>query len=68
MTREGEIQLHIQRSDHELFLTRQEALAHRDWLLSMKARFRAQKDRLKAVSSDYRRDGTWINPASKVHD
>ena len=67
-TREGEIQLHIQRSDHELFLTRQEALAHRDWLLSMKARFRAQKDRLKAVSSDYRRDGTWINPASKVHD
>ncbi len=60
---EGKTRLHIQRSDHELFLTRQEALAHRDWLLSMKSRFRAQKDRLKDISSGYRQDGTWIKPA-----
>jgi hypothetical protein len=61
----GKTQLHIQRSDHELFLTRQQALDHRDWLLSMKSRFRAQKDRLKDISSGYRQDGTWIKPASK---
>ena len=59
---QGKTRLHIQRSDHELFLTRQEALAHRDWLLSMKERFRAQKERLKDISSGYRQDGTWIRP------
>jgi len=62
---EGNTRLHIQRSDHELFLSRQEALAHRDWLLSMKSRFRAQKDRLKDISSSYRHDGAWIRPAPK---
>ena len=61
----GQTKLNIQRSDHELFLTRQDALAHCEWLLSMKSRFRDQKDRLKAISSGYRQDGSWIRPASK---
>ena len=64
-SKEGQTRLNIQRSDHELFLTRQEALAHCEWLLSMKSRFRDQKDRLKAISSGYRHDGSWIRPASK---
>jgi hypothetical protein len=55
----------IQRSQHELFLTREDALAHRDWLLSMKSRFRQQKDELKTIGSSYRQDGTWIKPRSE---
>ena len=60
----GRTQLHIQRSGHELFLTREEALAHRDWLLSMKSRFKDQKDRLKTISSGYRQEGIWVRPGS----
>ena len=60
-----EVCLHIQRGEHELFLTREDALAHRDWLLSMKARFKDRKDDLKQISSTYRRDGHWITPPSE---
>ena len=58
----GKPQFDIQTSNHDLFLTREDALAHRDWLLSMKARFKEQKDGLKKISSDYRNDGIWITP------
>ena len=58
----GKPRFNIQRSDHDLFLTREAALAHRDWLLSMKARFKEQKDALKKISSGYRDDGTWVTP------
>jgi len=61
----GRTRVFIQRSQHELFLTREDALAHRDWLLSMKSRFRRQKDELKTISSPYREDGTWIKPRSE---
>jgi multimeric flavodoxin WrbA len=61
-TIDGKPQFNIQRSAHDLFLTREDALAHRDWLLSMKARFKEQKDVLKEISSDYRQDGMWITP------
>jgi multimeric flavodoxin WrbA len=57
--------LHIQSSDHELFLTRDDALAHRDWLLSMKARFKDRKEELKHITSDYRNGGRWITPRSE---
>ena len=59
------IRLRIERGDHNLFLTREDALTHREWLLSMKARFREQKDTLKAITSDYRREGHWITPSSR---
>jgi multimeric flavodoxin WrbA len=62
----GKTWFHIQASDHELFLTREDAFAHRDWLLAMKSRFKEQKDRLKAISGDYRRDGIWISPAMEA--
>ena len=58
----GKPQFNIQKSAHDLFLTRKDALAHRDWLLSMKVRFKEQKDGLKKISSDYRNDGIWITP------
>jgi multimeric flavodoxin WrbA len=62
----GRTQLHIEPSDHDLFLTRENALAHRDWLRSMKSRFHEQKDELKRISSGYRHDGTWITPDSEA--
>ena len=61
-TIQGKPRFNIQSSDHDLFLTREAALAHRDWLLSMKARFKEQKDDLKKISSAYRDDGIWVTP------
>lgn len=61
-TMAGETRLHILKGAHALFLTREDALAHRDWLLSMKSRFREKKEDLQEISSAYRRDGTWIRP------
>ena len=58
----GRIRLPIQKSRHELFLTLEDALAHREWLLSMKTRFNEQKEALKDLSREYRKDGHWIRP------
>jgi hypothetical protein len=52
----------ITRSEHELFLTLEEALAHREWLVGMKSRFSANKERLKEIALDYRRQGEWLKP------
>ncbi len=61
----GKTQLHIQKSEHDLFLTREDALKHRDWLMAMKGRFQAHKVRLKTISQDYRREGRWVRPKPK---
>jgi hypothetical protein len=50
----------IQRSEHEFFLSLEEALKHREWLVGMKSRFKANKDKLKAICLDYRHSGEWI--------
>lgn len=52
----------IERSNHDFFLSKSEALQHRDWLLGMKSRFTELKAALKSVSVDYEKDGTWIKP------
>lgn len=52
----------IEGSDHDMFLTLQNALDHRDWLTGMKARFLEQKKSLKSVSVPYLKDGAWIVP------
>jgi len=54
----------IQRSEHGLFETLEDALEHRDWLVGMKSRFLKEKDRLKQISLDYRKDGRWIKPGT----
>lgn len=56
----GETRFDIHKDDHDLFLTREDALAHREWLLSMKDRFLKHKDALKRISNAYRTDGTWV--------
>ena len=54
----------IRRGEHVLFLSKQEALAHADWLRRMKSRFLEQKEALKKIALDYRQDGRWIKPPS----
>jgi len=52
----------MRRSEHEFFLTRKDALEHKQWLIGMKSRFLEHKQALKQISLDYRRDGDWIRP------
>lgn len=56
--------LETERGDHELFLTREDALAHREWLVGMKSRFMAHKNELKKISLDYRHPGEWVRPSA----
>ena len=53
----------ISRSEHELFLSLEEALKHREWLVGMKSRFMTHKDRLKEICLDYRQAGRWVKPS-----
>ena len=53
----------VQKGEHELFLTREDALAHREWLIGMKSRFLQHKEELKKISLEYRSEGQWIVPA-----
>ena len=52
----------INKSDHELFLSKEEAVKHREWLLGMKSRFVQQKKALKEITKSYIQQGSWINP------
>ena len=52
----------ISKSDHELFLSKEEALKHREWLLGMKSRFIRQKKVLKDITGSYLKQGSWIKP------
>ncbi len=52
----------IEKSSHPMFLTKQDALDHREWLKSMKSRFFQEKNALKKISSAYLEEGTWIKP------
>jgi multimeric flavodoxin WrbA len=50
----------MEKSDHQLFLTRQDVTDHYAWLIGMKDRFMAMRKALKPISVDYRKDGRWI--------
>ena len=52
----------INKSDHELFLSKEEAIKHREWLLDMKSRFVRQKKALKEITVSYLKQGSWIKP------
>jgi multimeric flavodoxin WrbA len=52
----------MEKSSHDLFLSREDVLKHRNWLLSMKDRFLQHKKELKKVCISYLRGGTWIKP------
>lgn len=56
-------QFNLEKSDVEMFLTKEHAIRHKNWLRGMKARFLENKDRLKKISISYLKDGIWIKPA-----
>lgn len=55
----------IRKSGHELFLSKEEALHHKEWLLQMKARYLEQKEKLKEITLAYRKPEEWIRPNNK---
>lgn len=52
----------IEKGDHAMLLSQADAIAHREWLKSMKDRFLAEKNRLKEITLPYREKGEWITP------
>ena len=59
---DGVPMFHIEKSGHELFLSKEDVLKHRNWLKGMKTRFIEQKTALREITSPYRKDGDWIKP------
>ncbi len=57
---DGKPVFQISKGEHEMFLSKADALAHKAWLIGMKDRFAQQKKQLKAITSAYRTEGKWI--------
>ncbi|WP_319525042.1 flavodoxin family protein [uncultured Desulfosarcina sp.] len=58
----GTAVMEIEKADHQLFLTRQDVLDHKAWLVGMKERFVSLRKTLKPITVDYRKEGSWIKP------
>ena len=58
----GAAVVEMKMADHQLFLTRQDAMDHKAWLIGMKDRFMTLRKSLKPITGDYRKDGQWIKP------
>jgi len=52
----------ISGSGQDLFLKEDDALEHENWLVGMKARYLANKEALKEITTAYRKDGIWVKP------
>jgi multimeric flavodoxin WrbA len=52
----------INKSDHELFFSKEESLKHRDFLLGMKSLFSPKKKILREITRSYLNYGIWIKP------
>ncbi len=61
---DGQPVFSMDRSEHELFLTKAGVIRHREWLKGMKHSFVEQKDTLRQITSPYRKEGDWIKPPS----
>jgi multimeric flavodoxin WrbA len=61
----GEPSFSIGKSEHDMFLSLEDAVKHRQWLRGMKNRFLEHKAELKKVVTDYRKEGEWIQPEKK---
>jgi multimeric flavodoxin WrbA len=59
---DNEPKFNIEKSEHEFFLTRKDAMDHKAWLLEMKDRFVQQKKALKGITLSYAGQGKWIKP------
>lgn len=61
----GSLSLNIDKSDHDFFSSKEDALKHKEWLLGMKSRFVRHKKSLKKITQTYLKQGTWIKPSGK---
>ncbi len=61
-TKEDRLVFAIHRGGHEMFLSKAEAVQHREWLRQMKGRFVEQKSRLKEISLSYLKGWDFIKP------
>jgi multimeric flavodoxin WrbA len=58
----GKLEFEIKADSHDLFLSRESAIAHQEWLKGMKDKFKQKKDELLKISADYQKDGHWVRP------
>lgn len=58
----GGLELVTHPGDHPLFLSREAAQAHLEWLRGMKDDFLARRKELKAVTQQYTQMGQWVRP------
>jgi multimeric flavodoxin WrbA len=56
----GKPVFHIEKNEPGMFLTKEEAKVHKEWLLGMKDRFIENKKVLKKITIDYLNDGEWV--------
>ena len=59
---DGKPAFHIQKDDHPLFLTREDALRHREWLRDEVKRYADSREELRNRTLLYRGIGEWIKP------
>lgn len=64
-TADGRIQIATRPSEHPLFLTREDAERHLEWLRGMKEAFLVRHKELKAVVQAYTAIGEWIRPENR---
>lgn len=65
---DGTVTLDVEKGEHQLFLTRQNVLDHKAWLIGMKERFMTLRKTLKPITTEYRKVGRWIKPLSREID
>ena len=58
----GTLLFNIDKTDHDFFYSKEDALKHKEWLLGMKSRFVRNKASLKKITQTYLKQGTWIKP------
>jgi multimeric flavodoxin WrbA len=56
----GQPRFKILKGAHELLHTKEDVIAHKEWLVGMKDRFLKNKQALKKIVVDYRKDGEWV--------
>jgi hypothetical protein len=53
----------MERSEHQFLTNEADALKHRDWLLNMVGRFKAEKETLAKVRAGYEDEVSWVLPS-----
>ena len=61
----GALSFNIDKTEHDFFSSKEDALKHKEWLLGMKSRFVRNKTSLKKITQTYLKQGTWVKPPEK---